>query len=323
MSNDNILHLPGSKGPTSEEVAALRRRDRDERKRRLSETLRQNQWLRGRADRISVAQALNDLLVRVEAEHGISPARVLGEVKPKKIAHKHKWDYAIPRKHRTSEEEETIDKRLKKGTKPYLNIIDAIVALASNLHKDDLLFEVFGQVEFRPGATQEPEDEYDELAVRLRFVANAISEKYKLSEFFRDVERTGVSPIPAPECVQRDAQNEILVGDEITIVFSPWMIQTISIGMVGRLIPFLGGRSNSIYSLGRATLRRPAICCPIPRLFSERGRLITRSRSLLLIPREGQRGGRPKDQRGGGQPSSCAFVSRRLGRIGSRTRCCE
>jgi hypothetical protein len=214
MSDDNVTSFPVRKRLIPDEVVIEQRRaqevDRDERKRQLSKALEQNQWLRRRADRIAVAQRMNDLLISIEKEHGIRPSKIL-QATEKGIASKNKREYAIP-KGLSPKEEERLDKRLKKGTRPYVNIINAVVKLAPKLRKEDLLFEVFGPpVEFQLGAAQEQDDGFEELASRLRFVADAVSARYDLSKYFRDVEKAGVSPNVAEEGPDQGTRKEIVI----------------------------------------------------------------------------------------------------------------
>ena len=213
MINGRTVDFPGSKEPTREQVAAQKRSDRAERISRLRETLRENQWL-GPADQITVAQAVNDLLVWVEKDRGIRKAKILEAAG---IANKNKRDYAIPR-NLSSEEIERLSRRLKKRTEPYKKIVEAAARVVPGLDEGDLLLDVFGQANIRLTRGHRPGDGFEELAFRLQFVTNGISAKYKLTEFFREVEQAGVSP--APESVQRDAENKDVFGGEIAIKYS-------------------------------------------------------------------------------------------------------
>jgi hypothetical protein len=215
MINGRTGDFPGSKEPTREQVAAQKRSDRAERISRLRETLRQNQWL-GPADQITVAQAVNDLLVWIEKERGIRKAKILEAAG---IANKNKRDYAIPRI-LSSEEIERLSRRLKKRTEPYKKIVEAAARVVPDLDEGDLLLDVFGQANIRLTRGHGPDDGFEELAFRLQFVANGISAKYKLTEFFGAVEQAGVSPALVPESVQRDAENKDLFGKEIPIKYS-------------------------------------------------------------------------------------------------------
>jgi hypothetical protein len=217
MINGRTVDFPGSKEPTVEQVAAQKRSDRAERISQLRETLRENQWL-GPADQITVAQAVNDLLVWIEKERGIRKAKILEAAG---IANKNKRDYAIPRD-LPSEEIERLSRRLKKRTEPYKKIVEAAARVVPDLDEGDLLLDVFGQANIRLTSGHGPDDGFEELAFRLRFVANGISAEYKLTEFFREVERAGVSPSPTRECFQQDAQkqNWHLFGEQIGIEYS-------------------------------------------------------------------------------------------------------
>jgi hypothetical protein len=93
-------------------------------------------------------------------------------------------------------------------------------ARQADLDEGDVLLEVFERANFWRHHAREAAPEFAELASRLRFVAEGISARHKLSEFFREVERACVSPAPAPEYIQRDAENDGLVGEEIAIEFS-------------------------------------------------------------------------------------------------------
>jgi hypothetical protein len=215
MINGGTVDFPASEEPTVEQVAAQKRSDRAERISRLRETLRENQWL-GPADQITVAQAANDLLVWIEKERGIRKAKILEAAG---IANKNKRDYAIPR-NLSSEEIERLSRRLKKRTEPYKKIVEAAARVVPGLDEGDLLLDVFGQANIRLTRGHRPGDGFEELALRLQFVANGISAKYKLTEFFREVEQAGVSPALVPESVQRDAENKDLFGEEIAIKYS-------------------------------------------------------------------------------------------------------
>jgi hypothetical protein len=213
MTDNNVFDFPSPKSPTREQIALQKRRDHAERIKRLREVLRENQQLRG-ADQIIVAQALYELLVRIEKEHGIRKAKILREAG---IASRHQGHYAI-RKDLTPGEIQS--KHLRKGTDPYKKIAEAAAKLAG-LDEGEVLIEIFGQVNFRPSPAREPAEGFEELATRLRFVADSISKKHELTKFFRKVEKAGVLPAPTPECVQRDSEKNDLFGEEIAIGFFP------------------------------------------------------------------------------------------------------
>src|SRR5436309_15120496 len=91
-------------------------------------------------------------------------------------------------------------------------MVAAIAGLSPDLDVGELYLDLFGPpVEFKPGATQEPDDGFEGLASRLRFVAGAVSARYKLSKYFRDVERAGVSPKIAEECPDQATRKEIVI----------------------------------------------------------------------------------------------------------------
>jgi hypothetical protein len=219
VSDGSIIKFPGSRKPMPEQAAVKERRaqqeqDRAERKRQLEKTLRQNQWFQRRSDEISVAQALNDLLVRIKKERSIPIAEILGKAG---IPARKQTDYAIRRDLSPEKLKWLSDPRnkirLRKGTEPLKRIVDAVAELAPDLNVGDLYLEVFGQANFRstPTPTQEPDDGFEELASRLRFVAGAVSARYELSKYFRDVERAGVSPNIAEECPDQATRKEIVI----------------------------------------------------------------------------------------------------------------
>jgi hypothetical protein len=137
---------------------------------------------------------LHDLLDRVERQHRISKANTLREagIGAPGDSTKHLSQYAISRD-LPDEEIQRRSARLRKGTRPYEKIARAAARLAG-LAEDDRLVEVFGQANFWRGDVFEAAPEFVELARRLRFVADAISTKYNLTTFFREVEKAGVSP---------------------------------------------------------------------------------------------------------------------------------
>jgi hypothetical protein len=192
---------------------AQQEQDSAERKRQLEKTLSQNQSFRRRSDEISAAQALHDLLVRIKKERGIPIAKILGEagIDPRK-----QTDYAI-RKDLSPEKLKRLsdprnETRLRKRTDPLKRIVDAVGRLTGD-DVGDLYLEVFGPpVEFRAGATQEPDGGgFEELASRLRFVAAAVSARFDLSKYFRDVERAGVSPSLVEEGPDQTTRKEIVI----------------------------------------------------------------------------------------------------------------
>src|SRR5438128_12666728 len=78
MSKSNIVDFPSSKRPTPEEVAAQNRRGREERIDQLRSALSEKRKMGGE-DQILVAQALYDLLDRIEQQHRIPKAKILRE----------------------------------------------------------------------------------------------------------------------------------------------------------------------------------------------------------------------------------------------------
>jgi hypothetical protein len=215
MTDSNVVDFPSPKRPTREERAAQDHLDRAERVSRLREVLGQNPKMGGE-DQIIVAQALHDLLERI----GIPKRKVLDEAHIGSLADstKHLSQYAIPR---GLSPEEIQKKRLTKKSGPYKRIAEAAARLAG-LDEGDTLLEVFGQANFwQHESVREARPDFEELASRLRFVAERISAKYELTKFFGDVETAGVLPAPTPECVQQSAENEYLVGEEIPIGFFP------------------------------------------------------------------------------------------------------
>jgi len=195
MSNNNVTPFPGRKRPTQEQVAAQERERaehgaREEDKRRLKKQLEQNQPLKA-ADQISVAQNLNGLFVRLKKEHGLGSSKILG------TRDKNKRDYAIPRD-LPREEIQRLSGRLRNHTDPYKSIVElaakAMEEVGLKVDVGDFFLEVFGQVDFGSTSSDEPDDGFEELASSLRFVADAISENYGLSAFFRTVEHAGVAP---------------------------------------------------------------------------------------------------------------------------------
>ena len=216
MSDDNIVDFPSRRSPTpdQEQIAAQKLRDRAERISRLREVLRKNQKL-SVADHISVAKAVNDLLLRIEKERGIRKAEIL---RAAKIDSKRQWDHMLG----ANDPPDVIESRLSRqrtGTKHYKEIAVAWARLAG-YDEGDVLLGVFGQVDFRPTPAGEPDEGFEELANRLWLVADGISKKYDLTTFFREVERLGVSPSPTRECVQQDAENRHLLGEQIAIEYS-------------------------------------------------------------------------------------------------------
>jgi len=195
MSNNNVTPFPGRKRPTQEQVAAQERERaehgaREEDKRRLKKQLEQNQPLKA-ADQISVAQNLNGLFVRLKKEHGLGSSKILG------TRDKNRRDYAIPRD-LPREEIQRLSGRLRNHTDPYKSIVElaakAMEEVGLKVDVGDLFLEVFAQVDFGSTSSDEPDDGFEELASSLRFVADAISENYGLSAFFRTVEHAGVAP---------------------------------------------------------------------------------------------------------------------------------
>jgi hypothetical protein len=219
MSDSNIVDFPSRKRPTpeQEQIAAQKLRDRAERISGLREMLRKNQKL-SEAGHISVAKAVNDLLLRIEKERGIRKAEIL---RAAKIASKNRWDHMLPRDVPPEEIERRLS-RQRTGTKHYKEIAVAWARLAG-YDEGSVLLDVFGQVDFRPAPAGEPDEGFEELANRLWFVADGISKKYDLTTFFREVERFGVSPSPTRECVQQNAQKQncYLLGEQIGIEYSP------------------------------------------------------------------------------------------------------
>jgi hypothetical protein len=204
MINGSIVDAPGSKRPTSQEVAAQDRRGREERISGLREVLRENRKMGG-DDQIVVARALYDLLDRIEGQYHIAKAKILREagIGGDGDSTKHLSQYAIPRD-LPLEEIQRRSTRLRKGTEPYKNIASAAARLAG-LEVGDSLLEVFERANFWRHGAREPAPEFAELASRLRFIADGISTKYDLTTFFREVERAGVLPSPTLECFQQDA----------------------------------------------------------------------------------------------------------------------
>jgi hypothetical protein len=121
MTDNNVFDFPSPKSPTREQIALQKRRDHAERIKRLREVLRENQQLRG-ADQIIVAQALYELLVRIEKEHGVRKAKILREAG---IASRHQGQFArisLPGKFRvnTFAKEQTPIRKLPRQRRNWL-----------------------------------------------------------------------------------------------------------------------------------------------------------------------------------------------------------
>jgi hypothetical protein len=217
MINGSTVDFPGSKRPTPEQVAAQDSRGRAERISRLRDALGQNKQM-GDEDQIVVAQALYDLLDRIEQKYRIRKREVLvaANIGSPDDSTKHLSQYAIPR---GLAPEQIRKRRLTRKVGPYKRIAEAAARLAPDLDEGDILLEVFGRANFWREGVREAAPEFAELAIRLGFVADGISAKYDLTTFFREVERGDVSPAPTFECVQRDAANNHLFGEEIGIEY--------------------------------------------------------------------------------------------------------
>jgi hypothetical protein len=220
MSKSNIVDFPRSERPTAGQIAAQDRRGREERIDQLRSVLGENHKMGGE-DQITVAQALYDLLDRIERQHRITKAKILREAGKgsEGDSTKHLSHYAIPRD-LPLEEIQRRSARLRKGTEPYKNIARAAARLA-DLDEGNVLLQVFEQASFWRGVGREAAPGFVELAFRLRFVADGISKKYDLDTFFREVERAGVSPAPTRECIQRNAEDHRLFGEQIAIEYYP------------------------------------------------------------------------------------------------------
>jgi hypothetical protein len=221
--NNSKFDFFNSKRPTPEQVAMEDRRGRDERISRLDEVLAENPKM-GREEQIAVAQALYDLLDRIERERRSTKAKILREagIGAEGDSTKHLSQYAISRD-LPPEEIKRRSSRLRKGTKPYKNIAVAAAQLAG-LDKGDVLLEVFEQANFLREDRREAAAEFVDLAYRLRLVADAISRDYHLTDFFREVERAGVSPALVTEDVQPDTEHKHFFGQEVALKFSPNLI---------------------------------------------------------------------------------------------------
>jgi hypothetical protein len=82
MSTANVVQFPPRDRPTPEQIAAQDSRSREERINQIREGLEKNRPLG--EDHMIVAQAIYDLLVRIEKEHGIRKAKILGGSPPEK-----------------------------------------------------------------------------------------------------------------------------------------------------------------------------------------------------------------------------------------------
>jgi hypothetical protein len=215
--------------PTPEDLAmreSQSRANRAELARQLRNELRPGSKrgpIMRREDQIAVAQALYGLLKRVEEHPGIPKRAVLIEAgigNEKEDPTKHLSEYAIPPNLRP---EERAKKRLCKNAKPYERIAKAAAKLAA-LDEDEVLLEVFGQADFwTRGGARKPASEFEELAFRLRFVAEGVAAKHNLTAFFRDVERARVVAAPSRECERRELDGgRLLEPGEIEIEFFRW-----------------------------------------------------------------------------------------------------
>jgi hypothetical protein len=222
MTDSNVVDFPSPKRPTGKERAEQDRSDRAERISRLREVLGENPKMGGE-DQIIVARALHDLLERIERRYGVAKAKILREagIGGEGDSTKHLSQYAIPRD-LTREELNRRSARLRKKPGPYVKLAEAAASFADDLDEGDTLLEVFGQASFWHQGVREAASDFVDLADRLRLVADGISRKYELTKFFRKVERAQAWPAPTPDSVQRDAEKDALIGDEVAIAFYSW-----------------------------------------------------------------------------------------------------
>jgi hypothetical protein len=218
---NNVIPFPDSDQKlTAEQVAMRENVIRADHVRQLRIALTERPMMRP-ADQERVAQALHGLLQRVEQRHGVRKAKVLRQagIGTNGDSTKHLSQYAIP-SDLSRDEILRRSKRLRKKTAPYLAIAKAAAKLAA-LDEDDVLLEVFGQADFgaRAGGTREPAPEFEELASRLRYIAEGIARKYDLTAYFHEVERAGVAPSPTGECYERERESGPLALEEIEIRF--------------------------------------------------------------------------------------------------------
>jgi hypothetical protein len=163
----------------------------------------------GSEDQIKVATALSKLVDRVLKERGVSKVRMLGDLA------RHLSQCSIPQE---LWDNEIGERRLNQSPSRYGEIAKK-VAEFEDRDKDDALYEVFEKADFWRGDGSEPAQEYVQLARDLNLVANALSGKYQLSEFFRAVEKAGVSPVATPDCVRNDEKKR-LFGEQVAFAFS-------------------------------------------------------------------------------------------------------
>jgi hypothetical protein len=216
MTDDNVVKFPDSKRPPPEQVAAKKREARARDITRLRAVLNKNRPMPP-DDQIIVAQALRDLLDRIERQYPIKKDDILREagigIKSAADPRGHLSEYAI----RKNIPLEKVPKRLRKKTGPYKAIAEAVARLARE-DAGEILFEVFQGAGFwQQDVGPEAPPEFDELAWRLRLVAEGVSARYELSKFFREVEKAGVSPVVTSE--PRQETNDRL-AEKIAINFS-------------------------------------------------------------------------------------------------------
>jgi hypothetical protein len=169
------------------------------------------------ADQRVVAENLWRLLEHVKSR-GIKKAQTLGAIQPK-----HLGQYTI---NPSWSEDRKIKARLNKKVKKYLSILDGAVKEAG-LDADETLMDVFGGTSMdAPEGSGPAAPEYEDLARKLRDVADVVAAKHRLQDYFQRVARQGhvlavQNDLDADDVAERvdNGEPEWLSPDEIELGF--------------------------------------------------------------------------------------------------------